>query len=135
MSPAAGRDTVHVEWATSMRRDPYNQPRSGIGAYRESIQKSTAPVLMRAFHQAMRKFDPQGVFLNKFGRRLTLQSNELMTDPKVKKCALQDYCVCGKDADCASSQVCGKLGKFNICTDKNPSPFMNIPYTPIICQS
>jgi hypothetical protein len=35
---STGRPTVTVEWATPMRRDPYNTARDGIGAYQAILQ-------------------------------------------------------------------------------------------------
>jgi len=86
----------------------------------------------------MREFDPRGIFMNKFGRRLLGDSPEMDVDPKVNHCALQDYCICQKDSDCADwdGQVCTSVTdgglKYNVCKDtktfKYPSPRPYDPY-------
>lgn len=147
MSIGEGRDSVHIEWTTPMRYDPYTQPRDGIGAYqailqamvhehdgrphwgkngqvfftRDILQRRSAKVLQK-FHEAMTKFDPHGLFMNRFGKRVLLQSNDLTVDPNVKRRALQDYCVCEKHADCADLQTCTKvIGLFPVCKDMLPA--------------
>lgn len=65
----------------------------------------------------MEKYDGNGVFLNKFGKRIAGVSNELHIDARVKHCALQDDCFCSRDADCATGQYCGKLSGFKVCKD------------------
>lgn len=145
MSLASGRDTVHIEWTTPMRFNPYNDPKGSIGTYqailqamvhdhdgrphwgkngqyfhnREIIQKTRPAETLQAFQEAMKKYDPNGIFMNKFGRRLLGESDELSWDPSVTKCALQDYCMCAKDDDCGAGQACGKYGEFPVCKERN----------------
>jgi hypothetical protein len=38
MAITSGRPSVHIEWATPMRRDPYGTSRDGIGAYQAILQ-------------------------------------------------------------------------------------------------
>lgn len=147
MSIGAERDSVHVEWTTPMRYDPYTQPRDSIGAYQAILQamvndhngrphwgkngqvfltreiiRKRPPKLLKQFQAMMRKYDPNGVFLNKFGKRILLESNELTVDPHVKRLALQDYCICDKHVDCADFQVCTKVnGAFPVCKDMIPA--------------
>ena len=63
----------------------------------------------------MQLFDPNGVFLNDFGRRLLETGAKIDTDPHTVHCALLDNCICGEDADCANGQVWGTLNSFNVC--------------------
>lgn len=65
----------------------------------------------------MRKHDPNGIFLNNFGRRITGASSQLTVDARVKHCALQSHCICSSNVDCAPGQICGKLFGFNVCKD------------------
>lgn len=65
----------------------------------------------------MKTFDPQGIFLNKFGRRLLGISKDMDIDPNVKRCALQDYCVCSKASDCATFQQCVVVKGYPVCND------------------
>jgi len=61
--------------------------------------------------------------MNKFGRRLLGLSTKMDVDPKVNHCALQDYCVCQKNSDCADwdGQVCETISigghDYNVCKD------------------
>jgi hypothetical protein len=57
----------------------------------------------------MREFDPNGLFLNNFGRRLMGIGNKLDADPAAKRCALLDYCLCSSDNDCGKTQYCGTV--------------------------
>jgi hypothetical protein len=99
------------------------------------IIRKTIPLRNRLeFKKAMRNYDPFGIFLNKFGRRLIGVSNEMDVDPKAIHCALQDYCICKKDSDCAvdEEQVCGKVEdgrrKYSVC--KDTKVFENPPLRP-----
>ncbi|CAL8073253.1 unnamed protein product [Orchesella dallaii] len=147
MSIGTGRDSVHIEWTTPMRYDPYTQPRDGIGAYQAILQAMvhdhdgrahwgkngqyffTRDIFLKRvpnlepFQKMMRKYDPNGIFLNKFGRRLLLEYDDLSMDPFVKRCALQDYCVCTKSWHCADFQMCTTInGMFPVCRDVLPPP-------------
>lgn len=141
MGISAGRQTVHIEWANPMRRDPYGTAKDGLGAYQAILQAMvkqhggrphwgknglyyTNPDIIKlsspnreAFIQYMKKYDPNGIFLNKFGRRLLGTSRDMDTDPNVKRCALQDYCVCSKNSDCAPLQQCVMISGYPACTD------------------
>lgn len=74
----------------------------------------------------MQKYDPNGVFLNKFGRRIKGASSELTIDSKVKHCALQDHCFCTEATDCATGQFCGQLYGFRVCEDL-PAKVLPLP--------
>jgi hypothetical protein len=65
----------------------------------------------------MKKYDPNGIFLNKFGKRLLGDSHLMDIDPQVKRCALQDYCICSKNSDCANLQSCTAVNGYAICND------------------
>ncbi len=71
----------------------------------------------------MSKYDPHGVFLNKFGRRLLGTLDDADVDPLVTHCALQDYCRCQQDHDCGTGQSClimentNNRGTINVCRD------------------
>lgn len=69
------------------------------------------------FVESMTKYDPEGIFLNKFGRRLLGTSDQVDKDSKVYRCALQDYCICQKHDDCGLLQNCVNRNGFNICKD------------------
>jgi hypothetical protein len=69
------------------------------------------------FIKYMQQFDPQGIFLNKFGRRLLGVSKDMDIDPAVKRCALQDYCICSKNSDCAPLQQCRPIEGYPACND------------------
>ena len=72
----------------------------------------------------MAKFDPNGVFMNNFGRRLKGIGNKMDIDPLTKRCALLDNCFCTKDSDCGRSQICTTLPNysFNVCKTINEFP-------------
>jgi len=60
----------------------------------------------------MRKYDPDEVFMNNFGRRLQGASNRMSTDPRVTHCALLDDCVCSTNQDCAPRQICSRISGY-----------------------
>ena len=127
--------------------DPYNNPSTGLAAYQALMQtmvntyggrshwgKSglhwhSAPVIdqnltpnagaRQNFIDKMHQYDPKGVFLNDFGRRLLGIGTRINFDPMTKHCALLDNCICAKDSDCADGQNCGTLNGFRVC--KSPS--------------
>jgi len=59
--------------------------------------------------EKMTEYDPNGIFMNNFGRRLTGEGTAIDVDPEAKRCALLDYCVCSKNEDCAATQYCGAV--------------------------
>jgi hypothetical protein len=65
----------------------------------------------------MKKYDPNELFMNKFGKRITGVSDEMDIDPQVHHCALQDYCICSKNDDCGSFQSCNQVKGFPVCRD------------------
>lgn len=69
----------------------------------------------------MKKFDPNGIFLNNFGRRLTYNGTKIDIDPLTTKCALLDNCFCSKDSDCADTQTCTTISgyRYPVCKTKN----------------
>lgn len=71
----------------------------------------------------MKEFDPQGVFLNNFGRRLINPDyHKTGLDRYVQHCALVDNCVCQVDEDCGNgrpnSYMCGELLGYNVCRER-----------------
>jgi len=76
------------------------------------------------FVAAMSKFDPNKVFMNKFGRRLTQTDIAMDLDPLTTRCALLDNCFCSKNGDCGSSQNCTTLPGYNftVCKTRNEVP-------------
>lgn len=73
---------------------------------------------------AMNKFDPEGVFINNFGRRMKQTGTDIDTDPLTKHCALLDNCICSKDNDCGDTQICTTLPgyTYRVCQTKNEIP-------------
>ncbi|KAJ6637361.1 L-gulonolactone oxidase [Pseudolycoriella hygida] len=73
------------------------------------------------FLVAMTKFDPNGVFLNSFGRRLKRSGTVIDVDPLTTRCALLDNCLCSVNADCAKHQICTTISGFGypVCQTKN----------------
>lgn len=69
----------------------------------------------------MQKFDPNGIFLNNFGLRLTGMSTEMDIDPSTTRCALLDNCFCSESSDCGNSQICTSIPGYNykVCETKN----------------
>lgn len=140
MSVEYGRRTVHVEIITPMRNNPFTTARSGLAPiqaieqllislggrphfsmcgqafHTKSMEEKNSPNIAR-FRTYMQKYDPNGIFLNKFGMRIKGSSNALTIDPKAKHCALQSSCICSSSNDCASGQICGKLSGFSVCKD------------------
>jgi len=57
----------------------------------------------------MNKFDPNGIFMNNFGRRIKGLDTKIDLDPKVNRCALLDNCLCESDSDCGVNQICGTI--------------------------
>lgn len=90
----------------------------------------------------MNKYDPDEVFINNFGRRIKRTGTTVDTDPLAKRCALLDNCICSKNGDCASTQICTTLPeyKYKVCKTKNeiaefvfdkssfPPPLGVVPY-------
>jgi hypothetical protein len=62
-----------------------------------------------AFLAKMAEYDPNGVFMNDFGRRLKGQGTKVNFDPATRHCVLLDNCLCSRHGDCANGQVCSRL--------------------------
>ncbi|KAJ6632745.1 L-gulonolactone oxidase 5 [Pseudolycoriella hygida] len=140
MSIEYGRATVHIEIVTPMRKNPFKNARSGLGSvqaieqllislggrphwsmcgqsfHTKSMLAANSPNIAK-FRAMMKKYDPNGVFLNKFGERITGASNQLTVDTRAIHCALNSNCICSKNADCATGQICKKMYGFNVCKD------------------
>ena len=74
---------------------------------------------------AMKKFDPDGVFMNNFGRRIIKSGTKIDSDPKVTRCALLDDCFCSKNKDCTDTQTCTTLRgypDYRVCKTRNELP-------------
>jgi len=61
------------------------------------------------FAGKMNQYDPNGVFMNNFGRRLKGVGTTMDVDPAATRCALLDYCFCSTSADCGPSQTCASF--------------------------
>lgn len=73
----------------------------------------------------MNKFDPKGIFLNNFGRRLLKTGTKTDIDPLTTRCALLDNCFCTSENDCAKGQICTTLtgySSYPVCETKNVAP-------------
>jgi L-gulonolactone oxidase len=98
------------------------------------IQKAISVTNRAQFISIMQKYDPSGIFQNKFGKRILNTSNEMDVDPKVTHCALQDYCICNVKSDCAvnEAQVCENVttgnSSFPVC--KDTKLYLNLPIPP-----
>jgi hypothetical protein len=69
----------------------------------------------------MSEFDPNGIFMNDFGRRLQGKGTRANTDPLTKHCAILDYCLCSSDSDCANGLRCSRLfgyPDFPVCREE-----------------
>jgi len=93
--------------------------KNGLHFTTQSVLSSALPNRL-AFLAAMEQFDPSGAFMNKFGRRIQGISDAMDVDPLVNHCALQDYCVCSTESDCAAGQACVKTTQFAVCQDLPP---------------
>jgi len=102
--------------------------KNGFALSTPSIIKSQYPRANRErFIAAMIKYDPWGVFRNKFAYRLLGLSDKTDVDPAEIHCALRQNCFCKTDSDCANneknSQVCGDILdvdgqiKYKVCQD------------------
>lgn len=82
----------------------------------------------QAFRASMATYDPNRVFINKFGNRILGISDLLDRDPSATHCALQDYCVCHSSSDCGNSLYCTRLNGYPICKNLLAinSPLLNI---------
>lgn len=69
----------------------------------------------------MEKHDPNGIFLNNFGRRIIRKGTKIDTDPLTTHCALLDNCFCSVDEDCADTQICSSVPGYDypVCETKN----------------
>lgn len=87
--------------------------------------ESTAYFNKTLSHTAtMLKFDPNGIFINNFGRRLIRKGTKVDIDPKTTRCALLDNCFCTNDSECAATQICTSVSGYNNyrgCQTKNIS--------------
>lgn len=141
LSLSSGRETFSVEWVNPLRTRRHLDAVVGLGTFQAILQRMVRDfdgiphwgknglhflgenVLKKNrdnFIAEMKNFDPDGVFLNKFGRRLTGEIGEADVDPEMERCALHDYCICGKDYDCGVGQRCEKLSDgVLVCRDQD----------------
>ncbi|KAJ6646763.1 L-gulono-1,4-lactone dehydrogenase [Pseudolycoriella hygida] len=147
MSTAYGRQTVHFEFYVWNRNDRYNRPSASLAGYQTILQTLTREFNGRShwgksgmvyhnsksldlkldekarqkFISVMNKYDPNEVFINNFGLRLKRKGTKVDTDPKTIHCALLDNCICAKNTDCASTQICTTLPgySYRVCKTKN----------------
>ncbi|KAK9762830.1 oxidoreductase [Basidiobolus ranarum] len=142
MSLSHGRKTVHIEFITPSRIDNINDPRLGLEAtqligqtlinkydarphwgknglhYFSREVRAAAHPKIDDFAKLVRSFDPRGVFSNDFTNRIF---NDIPSkpNPAIKHCALEDFCLCSEDSDCANGQVCVKENEYRYCTFPN----------------
>ena len=93
------------------------------------------PQARTSFLGKMQQYDPNGVFMNDFGRRLKGIDTKINTDPLSTRCALLDNCVCSKNNDCGPTQTCSRIDGYpdypvckspgNVLQILDPNP--NIP--------
>lgn len=66
----------------------------------------------------MKKYDPNGVFMNNFGRRVLGTSTTMDIDPLEVHCGIRDNCICSQDSDCPTTHTCTNLpgySQYNVC--------------------
>lgn len=88
---------------------------------------------MVLFLAVMNKYDPNGVFLNSFGRRLKGISSAQDLDPNFNAhCALHDDCFCSQASNCAAYQRCTNLpgySGYKVCQTIGEQPQTFLPVT------
>ncbi|KAJ6638939.1 L-gulono-1,4-lactone dehydrogenase, partial [Pseudolycoriella hygida] len=111
MSTAYGRQTVHFEFYLWNRDDIYNNASGSLAGYQtilqtlvnefngrshwgksglvyhssDSIDKKLDETARTNFIDVMNKYDPNGVFMNNFGRRLRRESTKIDVDPRTTR--------------------------------------------------
>src|SRR5438128_2499218 len=70
------------------------------------------PVAKSKFIEKMNLYDPQGIYMNDFGRRLKGIGTKINIDHKTKHCALLNNCVCRSNSDCALGQTCSRISGY-----------------------
>lgn len=70
---------------------------------------------------AIKKYDPEGIFQNNFGRRITKNGTKIDIDPFTTRCALLDNCFCSNNSDCADTQSCISISGYTypVCKTRN----------------
>ncbi|KAL1921710.1 uncharacterized protein VTP21DRAFT_10352 [Calcarisporiella thermophila] len=135
----SGRESVHIDLLSVMRRDEINKPRLGLASYQAITQLLADKVDGRAHHgknglyysskkmffskypnakkfaEIVSRYDPKGIFLNNFGRRILGLTDAVQLPANTKHCALEDFCVCSVDSDCAKGQRCRRWMGTNVC--------------------
>lgn len=70
----------------------------------------------------MEEFDPRGVFMNDFGKRLRFGWTKSSLDSYVKHCGLVDTCICQRDYECGdggpTSYLCGVIHGYKVCRER-----------------
>ncbi|XP_037041555.1 L-gulono-1,4-lactone dehydrogenase-like isoform X3 [Bradysia coprophila] len=151
MSTSYGRNSVNVEFYRWKRVDPYNDASASLAGYqtilqtlarrfkgrshwgksgliyhgREMLDSKLDPKARSDFVDAMKKFDPNQIFLNNFGRRLLKIGSKIDIDPLTTRCALLDNCFCSLDTDCGKGQICTTLPGYDdcyVCQAKHVAP-------------
>ncbi|KXN70657.1 hypothetical protein CONCODRAFT_6736 [Conidiobolus coronatus NRRL 28638] len=139
MSLANREEYFHIEWLNILRKNQFEDAPFGMSISQSIYQlfvikyggrphwgKTGLAYLnygsissrydLELFQQAMQKYDPNGLFLNKFGKRLLRSGDEAYDIPsKVTRCAILNYCICKKDSDCPINYKCGNLVGYNVC--------------------
>jgi FAD-dependent oxidoreductase len=91
-----------------------NWGKNGVSLFSHKILSSKYD--LAKFKSAIEKYDPKGLFSNKFGNRiLGLGYDKYEIPSHVTHCATQNYCLCSKNSDCAGNLKCGSLVGYNVC--------------------
>lgn len=149
MSTSYKRPSCHFEFQLWKRTDAYNEASGNLAGYQtilqalskrynarshwgksglvyhssEMLEKKLNSFARQRFIAAMQKYDPNGIFLNSFGRRLMHKDTAIDIDPLTTRCALLDNCFCSVNngSDCGDQQICTTISGYNypVCETKN----------------
>ncbi|KAG4077289.1 hypothetical protein HA402_009918 [Bradysia odoriphaga] len=147
MSTSYKRPSCHLEFQLWKRSDFYNEASGNLAGYQTILQalskqfnarshwaksglvyhsssildKKLNSFARQRFVAAMQKYDPNGIFLNNFGRRLMNKDTEIDFDPLTTRCALLDNCFCSNSSDCGEQQNCTSISGYNypVCQTRN----------------
>ncbi|XP_037045984.1 probable L-gulonolactone oxidase 4 [Bradysia coprophila] len=148
LSPSFGQESAYVEFRMLNTKDLFNQPSASLAGFQtivqaliykfngrsnwgkgglvvhsaESIKLKLEKLARDGFIDALQKHDPEGVFMNKVGLRLTGKSTDIDVNPLATRCALLGSCFCSKDTDCGPNQTCTTLpgyDSYHVCQTRN----------------
>ncbi|KXN74263.1 hypothetical protein CONCODRAFT_2638 [Conidiobolus coronatus NRRL 28638] len=139
MSLSHDQETVHIEWTFSLPSNPTKNAPYGLAVMQSLTQLLvfkhggrphwgkngyiyfshkilSTKYDISNFNSAVQKYDPNGLFSNKFGNRvLGLENSSFRVSSSTNKCAIQDKCICSRDSDCPATYSCGSLIGYNVC--------------------